>query len=106
MLLNWSLFFPCGLEGGEPFAAAGCSLPQRFCPAVGTFADAQALLASSVQGLLLSSPVARGKISFTEENYLLTLSLQNDNLLSLWVLPAPSEWRDGHLLTIFCVQIL
>lgn len=85
MLLNCSFFFffHCGLETGESFAAAGCSLPQPFCPAVGTFADAQVLLALSVQGLLLSSPVAGGKISFMEENFFFTLSLQNDNLLSL-----------------------
>lgn len=59
-----SLFFHCGLETGESFAAAGCSLPQPFCPAVGTFADAQALRASSVQGLLLSSPVAGDKFFY------------------------------------------
>lgn len=46
------VFFHRGLETGESSAAAGCSLPQPSCP--GTFADAQALLVTSVQRLLLS----------------------------------------------------
>lgn len=66
------------METGESSAAAGCSLPQPFCP--GTFADAQALFATSVQRLLLSCPVASDKISFMEKTYLFPLSFQNDSL--------------------------
>lgn len=57
----------------SPLLPQAALCPSHFCPAAGTFADAQALLASSVQGLLLSSPVAGGRISFMEEYYLFTL---------------------------------